>query len=203
MARPREFDETKVLEAAVRCFWIRGYEATSIRDLAEEMGITTASLYNAFGDKRSLYRCALDYYIANSFVDYAQRLEQKLPPREAIQTFFTGIIKASLRDAQRKGCLVVNAVVDVAPHDPEFKRAIADVLVQMEAFFCRCIATGQQNGSIATFQPVEDLARMLLSIALGIRVLARVRPERELLEGLVRPAFALLDNHADVKRPQR
>src|SRR5258708_39246473 len=55
MARPREFDETTVLEAAMNCFWAQGFEQTSVRDLAEQMGITGASLYNAFGDKRSLY----------------------------------------------------------------------------------------------------------------------------------------------------
>ena len=58
MARPREFDETSVLEAAMNCFWAQGFEQTSVRDLAERMGITGASLYNAFGDKRSLYRQA-------------------------------------------------------------------------------------------------------------------------------------------------
>jgi AcrR family transcriptional regulator len=47
----------------MRCFWNRGFEQTSMRDLAGEMGITSASLYNAFGDKRSLYRRALDYYL--------------------------------------------------------------------------------------------------------------------------------------------
>ena len=62
MARPREFDERAVLDAAVQCFWARGYEATSVRDLAQGMGLTSASLYNAFGDKRSLYRRALDHY---------------------------------------------------------------------------------------------------------------------------------------------
>ena len=55
MARPREFDENAVLEMAMQCFWERGYQATSIRDLAERMSMTGASLYNAFGDKRHLY----------------------------------------------------------------------------------------------------------------------------------------------------
>ena len=55
MARPREFDEGEALDAAMDCFWRDGYEATSVRDLAARMGITGASLYNAFGDKRSLF----------------------------------------------------------------------------------------------------------------------------------------------------
>ena len=66
LARPREFDEAAVLDAAIQCFWAKGYEATSVRDLADEMGIAGASLYNAFGDKRGLYRRALEQYIDGS-----------------------------------------------------------------------------------------------------------------------------------------
>jgi TetR/AcrR family transcriptional repressor of nem operon len=194
MARPREFDETAVLESAIQCFWSHGYEATSVRDLAEKMGITGASLYNAFGDKRALYRRALDHYVEQGFGNRAE-LEKRLPPREAIAAFFAEVIEWSLADRQRKGCMLVNSALEVAPHDPEFRRVVADVLVRVEAFFRRCVAAGQQAGTISTAQPAEDLARLLLGIHLGIRVLARARPERALLEGLLRPAFALLDGN--------
>jgi AcrR family transcriptional regulator len=83
MARPREFDETTVLEAAMNRFWAQGFEQTSVRDLAEQMGITGASLYNAFGDKRSLYRQAFVHYLAQTARDRVARLD-KLPPAQAI-----------------------------------------------------------------------------------------------------------------------
>jgi len=193
LARPREFDETAVLDAAIRCFWAKGFEATSVRDLADEMGITGASLYNAFGDKRALYRRALDQYIADSFVERSHRIESTLPPREAIGAFFREIIARSLGDKQRKGCMLVNTALELAPHDPEFQRVVAQVFVRIEAFFRRLIQAGQRDGTIAASQPANDLARLLLGALLGIRVLARARPERELLEGLARPALALLD----------
>ena len=193
MARPREFDETVALDAAVQCFWARGYEATSVRDLADSMGITGASLYNAFGDKRALYRRALDRYVEQSFLDRVGRFENQMPPRAAIAAFFNEIVKRSLADKDRKGCMLVNSALEVAPHDPEFQRVVADVLVQVEAFFRRCVAAGQSDGSISAAQSSEDLGRVLLSTLLGIRVLARTRPERALLEGLVRPIAALLD----------
>ncbi|ALP67892.1 MULTISPECIES: TetR/AcrR family transcriptional regulator [Paraburkholderia] len=191
MARPREFDETAVLDAAVHQFWLYGYEATSVRDLAQSMGMTGASLYNAFGDKRSLFRKALAHYVAKSFGDRVSRFEQ-LPPRDAIVAFFDEIVDRSISDEDRKGCLLINSALEVAPHDPEFQETIAGVLVEVEDFFRRCVSAGQRSGHISDDQSADDLARILLSTLLGIRVLARARPERALLTGLLRPVHALL-----------
>jgi TetR/AcrR family transcriptional repressor of nem operon len=192
MARPREFDEDKVLASAMQCFWERGYEATSMRDLIDKTGLTGASLYNAFGDKRALYQTALDRYVDQSVADRIRRCE-KLPPLEALRRFFEEIIARSVNDPNRKGCMLVNAALEVAQHDAEFRRSIASVLAQIEAFFRKCIHAGQAEGSITRSQHADDLARHLLGIVLGLRVLARVRPDRTLLEGVVRPALALLD----------
>lgn len=192
MARPREFDETAVLDAAVQCFWSRGYDATSVRDLADGMGITGASLYNAFGDKRGLFRRALNHYLDQSVRERISRLESSLPPSEAISGFLDEVIERSLSDRQRRGCMLVNTALDVAPHDAEFRRVVSDELKHIEAFFLRCIRAGQRSGEITVAQEPTDLARLLLSLLLGIRVLARTRPERALLEGIARPAMALL-----------
>jgi TetR/AcrR family transcriptional regulator, transcriptional repressor for nem operon len=192
MGRPREFDEEAVLDAAVGCFWAQGYEATSVRDLIEKTGITGASLYNAFGDKRALYRKALHHYVEDSIADRMRRCEE-LAPREAISAFLAEIVKRSLTDRQRKGCMLVNAALDVAPHDPEFQRAIADVLVRIERFFFKCVKAGQAEGTVRRSLPADNLARHLLGVLMGIRILARVRPERALLKGIVSAELALLD----------
>jgi len=71
---------------------------------------------------------------------------------------------------------------------------MATFLSEVESFFLRCVTLGQRDDTIPKAQSAEDLARLLLNVLLGIRVLARVRPDRKLLEGLVRPVFALLDN---------
>jgi TetR/AcrR family transcriptional repressor of nem operon len=193
MARPREFDEAAVLDAAVQCFWEHGYEATSMRELANSMGIKSASLYNAFGDKRSLFMRSLDHYVQGSFADRVGRFEEHFPPRQAIEAFFDEIIKHSLSDPKHKGCMLVNSALELAPHDDEFQQVIADVLSQVEAFFRRCVKAGQRAGTITTAQKADDLARLLMGVHVGIRVLARAKPERKLLKGMVRPVLALLD----------
>jgi TetR/AcrR family transcriptional repressor of nem operon len=191
MARPREFDETTVLEAAMNCFWAQGFEQTSVRDLAEQMGITGASLYNAFGDKRSLYRQAFVYYLAETVRARVARLE-KLPPGTAVRAFFEEIIERSVDDKQRRGCMLVNAALELAPYDPEFQRLVTEEMVFIEAFFRRCIEAGQKDDSITDTRPADELAKLLLSVLLGIRVLARTRPQREVLEGAANGVLALL-----------
>lgn len=193
MARPREFDENAVLDAAINCFWSRGYEATSVRDLTESMGINGASLYNAFGDKRALYRRALDHYLSTTFGERVARLESTLLPRQAIEAFFTEIVERSLGDPQCKGCMMVNSALEVAPHDPEFREVAHDFLARAEGFFLRCVSAGQANGSIARAHSAEDLARLLLGVLLGIRVLARARPDRAAFDSMLRPLRTLID----------
>jgi TetR/AcrR family transcriptional repressor of nem operon len=192
MARAREFDEDVVLDAAMEYFWSWGYEATSVRDLIETTGLTGASLYNAFGDKRGLFRAALDRYVENSIGERIRRCAA-LPPRDAIAGFFDDILRRSLTDRQRKGCMLVNSALEIAPHDLELRKVIAAVLSRIEAFFVGCIEAGQAQGTITSSMPAKSIAHHLLGVLMGVRVLARVRPERALLEGVLAPALALLD----------
>jgi TetR/AcrR family transcriptional repressor of nem operon len=195
MARPREFDEATVLEAAMNCFWAQGYELTSVRELAKQMGITGASLYNAFGDKRSLYRQVLGHYLEQTVRDRVARLEQ-LPPFPAIRTFFDEIVERSVTDKQRRGCMLVNSALELAPYDPEFQKLVAQEMIFIEAFFRRCIEAGQKDGTISAIRPAAELAKLLLSVLLGIRVLARTRPQRAVLEDAANAVLELLKTNA-------
>jgi len=193
MARPREFDEATALEAAIECFWHRGYEATSVRDLAENMGISAPSLYNAYGDKHKLFMQALEHYLDHSTRARINRLENSLPPKRAVQKFIEEIIERSVNDRERRGCFLINSALEVAPHDKKLGRLIADRLAEIEGFFYRAIKAAQMEGAVPRNRAAKDLARLLLGVLLGIRVLARSKPERALLEGVARPALALLD----------
>lgn len=192
MPRPREFDETTALEAAIECFWRRGYEATSLRDLTASMGLTAPSLYNAFGDKQALFSQALERYLDRTTRDRLRRLEQSLAPKAALHRFFTEIVEHSINDRQRKGCLLVNSALEVAPHDAECRAVIAEQFAEIEAFFKRCIVAAQADKAVSSDVDAGDTARLLLGVLLGVRVLARTKPNRDVLEGVVRPALALL-----------
>lgn len=192
MARPREFDERVVLDAAMECFWERGYSATSMRDLIDRTGLTSASLYNAFGDKRAFFQTALDHFVVQTIDERIARCET-MTPREALTVFFEEVVARSLGDRQHKGCMLVNSALEVAPHDAGIQRDVATVLHRIERFFLDAIRAGQDDGSISTAFAAQDLASHLLGVLMGLRVLSRVRPEATSLRALVTLALALLD----------
>lgn len=203
MPRPREFDETAALDAAIACFWDRGYEATSLRDLTASMGLAAPSLYNAFGGKDELFARALDRYLECTTRSRLRRLEETLAPKAALLRFFAEIVEHSVKDHKRKGCFLVNSALEMAPHHAACRAVIDRQFGEIEDFFNRCIRAAQVDKTVSSDIDQEDTARLLLGVLLGIRVLARTKPSRALLEGVVRPALALLDRPPGKLRDKR
>jgi TetR/AcrR family transcriptional repressor of nem operon len=197
--RPREFDESVAIDAAIQRFWATGYAATSVRDLGDAMGLGPASVYNAFGDKRTLFTRCLDRYLDANMRARIARVEKTLPPRQAIETFLTEIVERSLEN--RLGCLLVNSALEVAPHDPDIADIVAERIGELEAFFQRCLLAGQLDGSISADLDASDAARLLVTTVIGLRVLARGRPNRTLLEGTVRQALSTLGRSDPIRKP--
>jgi TetR/AcrR family transcriptional regulator, transcriptional repressor for nem operon len=200
MGRLKAFDENEVLDRAIDCFWQHGYEATSVRDLADRMGIGGASLYNAYGDKRALFVAALARYAERSMRERIARLEKSGRPKEAIRAFLAEIIERSLADPDRKGCLLVNSALDVAPHDAEIGRVIAGCFGELRAFFRRNLDAARAAHQVPRQTDLDELAGHLLGVVLGVRVLARTGASRAQLDAVARPALRLL---AMPRRPRR
>jgi len=193
MARSREFDEERALDAAVDCFWRHGYGSTSVRDLTDAMVIGGPSLYNAYGDKRALFKKSLERYANRSMRTRIARLEARHQPREAIRAFLAEIIDRSVKDPDRRGCLLVNSALDVAPHDARIGRVVAGYLDEIRAFFRRNIVAARKTGQVSRKLDPDETSSHLLGVVLGIRVLARTRAKRRLLEAVAQPALAMLD----------
>jgi TetR/AcrR family transcriptional repressor of nem operon len=172
-------------------FWDHGYAATSVRDLGQVMGLGAASLYNAFGDKHALFARCLDRYLDRNMRERIARLEATHAPRAAIEAFLHEVVARSCAD--RRGCLLVNTALEVAPHDAAIGAIVAERLGELEGFFRRCVVAGQRAGSIARGRQARDIARLLLTTVLGLRVLARARPDAAVLRGAAQQALALLD----------
>jgi TetR/AcrR family transcriptional regulator, transcriptional repressor for nem operon len=193
MARHKEFDRSKALDRAMNLFWCRGYEATSIQDLVEHMGINRGSLYDTFGDKASLFREALKRYEQVMGERVRTALEQPGSAREAIRSVFEAVVADSVADDQRRGCMMVNATVEMVPHYPEIAATIASNAAQSEAAFHDVVRRGQRSGEISSRHDPAALACFLMNNLQGLRVLAKAMPDRGKLHAIVDVMLAALD----------
>ncbi len=183
MSRPRSFDDTAVIEAALASFWGRGYNATSIRDLSAAMGISSPSLYNAFGDKHALFCDALEHYCRTRTYPLIVRIEAEHPGAAAVPAFLAEIIERSIADRERRGCFLINSALETAPHDEAVAEAVRGHLSAIRAFLLRGLkALGRRADAAGD-------ADHLLAMLLGLRVLARTSPDRALLVRIVRSAL--------------
>ncbi|MBL8750103.1 MAG: TetR/AcrR family transcriptional regulator [Planctomycetes bacterium] len=191
MARPKEFDVDDALQRALEVFWQRGYDATSLQHLVAAMGIQKASLYATFGDKHSLYLAALRRYQHETLEELTAHLAGAASPYRAVVEFLDEVLRHTARDG-RRGCLCVNANIELAPHD----ESVADLLRQhherMESLLAATLDRARTLGEIPRKADPRALATFLLGIVVAINVLGKQRATRRQLQALRDQAVAAL-----------
>jgi TetR/AcrR family transcriptional regulator, transcriptional repressor for nem operon len=190
VARSKEFDPDAVLQKALELFWERGYEATSMADLVEHLGIARASIYGTFGSKHDLYMKALERYLQHS--DVIERLSQPGPVVPAIRGLFEACVAESLADERRRGCMVVNTAVELAPHDPAATRRVISSWDGLETALTSALIRARAQGEIAADADPASLARFLLVLLQGLRVIGRADPDPRRMHAAVDHAMAVL-----------
>ncbi|WP_256106900.1 TetR/AcrR family transcriptional regulator [Streptomyces sp. ODS05-4] len=193
MARTKEFDPDAVLQRAMDLFWERGYEATSLADLVEHLGIGRASLYATFGSKHDLYLAAMRRYLRDSAAGFVTELAQPGPALPAVRAFVAGWVTDAVTDSRRRGCLVVNAAVELSPRDPEVARQVEVSWSVVETALVSCLLRAQAQGELAADKDPRAIAHLLLVVMQGVRVFARAAPDAERLNAATRLALAALD----------
>ncbi|MEU4474957.1 helix-turn-helix domain-containing protein [Micromonospora sp. NPDC023888] len=193
MARTKEFDPDAALRAALDLFWERGYEATSMADLVEHLGVARASIYATFGNKHDLYLKALDRY--GDLVDptLLRALSQPGPALPAVRALVERYAREAGDDSGRRGCFIVNTAVEVAPHDRQAARRVAASWDFLETAMTSALIRAQAQGELAPGKDPRALARLLLVLMQGIRVVGKVSGEPRRLRDAATQALALLD----------
>ncbi|MBX2806439.1 MAG: TetR/AcrR family transcriptional regulator [Hyphomicrobiales bacterium] len=179
------------MDSAIECFWRNGLKASSIRTLAEEMGIAGPSLYNAYGNKQTLFAKALVRYADTTLRPRFLRVRD-LPPLEAIRFFLFEQIEITLNDPDGKGCLFVNTTVETANGEQELSNEAIGYLNEIKDFFASNLRAAQSNGNLSPDVSVVEMSETLFVMIVGVCVYARMRPSRSELEAALAPAFKLL-----------
>ncbi len=165
VGRPREFDEETALEAAMEAFWRNGYEATSLKDLCTCTGLHKGSLYQAFGDKHQLFMRSLKHYADRTFSETAAVAFQSDSPLENIRAVMHKVVNNAAED---QGCLMINSLVELAPHDPEVKAALKKVIEQRMRMMTDLVTSAQRAGEIRSGQDPARLARQFMVTLAGV-----------------------------------
>ena len=192
MSREKEFDVDEVLGRAMELFWCHGYEATSLSALLEHLGIGKGSFYNTFGSKHELYLRALDRYRSLMGDLLVAELGESGPVKPAIKSLLEAISEQDLGDAERRGCMVVNAATELIPHDPEAERRVVSNFVRLQDALRATISRGQSTGEIPAEKDPAALARFLVTLIQGLRVVGKATCDRAALEDTVEVALETL-----------
>lgn len=192
MVRTKEFDPDAVLQRALELFWERGYEATSMSDLVEQLGIGRASIYATYGGKRELYLKALDRYLESRDPIVVERLSQPGPVLPAVRALLDDYVAEVLADQRCRGCMVVNAAVELAGRDRRVARGVQASWDTVETALVSALTRARAQGEIAGERDPRALARLILVVMQGIRVLGRADPDAGRLHDAAGQAMAAL-----------
>jgi TetR/AcrR family transcriptional repressor of nem operon len=178
VVRTKEFDENAVLLKGMRLFWDQGYEKTSMQELVSHMGIHKGSMYDTFGDKKSLYIKALKHYSERLEQSYKLRMVG-LSAKEAIRMLFERAIYPG--EESPVGCFIVNTAVELAKHDAEANDCVHQFWDYSEQLMRDLIIEGQQSGEISNLLNAEWLSQYLNNALIGLRVMVKTITDREKL----------------------
>lgn len=188
MARPRQFDEHRALDAAMRAFWASGYEATSTDDLCAATGLGRSSIYNTFTSKHELFRRALEQYARERTANLLELRDADLPTREKLHTILWWSVDPDPTDPI--GCFVVNAVVELAQRDTEVAAQLRRDEELRLTTITAIIDAGRRAGEIDATKDARTLAWFVIATISGMRVLSRSGADRAALEAIATTALA-------------
>ena len=185
-----QFDRQEVLRKAMELFWDQGYEATGMAQLVEHVGIGRQSLYNAFGDKHSLYLEALEAYdqdFIQRLVDLLEAPGSPLGNVRSVCRFWEQLAS----DDEFKGCLFASASAALGRSDPRVADAVEGAYQRLEQAFYQAFERARAEGELGPEIKPRDLARLFVSTSQGLAVLGPVREPR-FTKGVLRSLQALL-----------
>lgn len=193
MPRPKEFNETEVLDRAIVVFWKKGYHNTSITDLTGYLGISKASLYHTYVDKRTLFDSAIERYKALNIENIKKLFECHTSVKKGLSELFDIAIKQNTDSKEENGCFVVNTTTELLPDDDEIKKVLSENKVQMEKLFYDYLEKGVQNGEINQAFDIKSFSSLLFTQYNGLKVISKIDHHKLELLTSTKLLFQLLD----------
>jgi TetR/AcrR family transcriptional regulator, transcriptional repressor for nem operon len=192
VARPRQFDEEKIITAVRDLFWRQGYAATSLDDLMQVTGLGKGSIYGAFGDKRNLFLAVLRVYADERVVQAREALTSDKPAIERLRDLFPIRQKRKPSPASCPGCFLFNSTTELALHDPEVRKISTRVYAAIGQLLIETAEQAKKDGDLPREVDASELGRLLLAVCLGLTFLEKTGIDSRNLLSITEGALRLL-----------
>ncbi|MEM9908677.1 MAG: TetR/AcrR family transcriptional regulator [Cyanobacteria bacterium P01_D01_bin.44] len=192
----KQFDTEVALTKAMEVFWARGYEAASLSELLKTMGIGKKSLYDTFGNKRSLFLKSLEHYAQTTIREMRDRISTDGSPEGSpLENLKQLFLEWQETHSQPRscGCMFGTNIADFNTDDAEIAKVMRGYLRQMEDVFYTALTRAQKAGELSPAISPRDQARRLLCTAQGLALIGRVMEDDTTLAGAVQAEFSLLE----------
>jgi TetR/AcrR family transcriptional regulator, transcriptional repressor for nem operon len=185
MSRSPSFDRAAVVSKAMHVFWRRGYGQTTVSDLVAATGLQPGSLYAAFGNKKGVFLEVLDCYNR----DFLERIRQLgadgRPVLPSLRAMLESMVEDTLAGRNRQGCLAVNALLEMAAHEPDVARQLERNNARVREAFTQLLERARADGEIPADRSTESLAAFLVNNLWGMRVTCRSCTDADTLRAVV------------------
>ncbi len=193
MARTKQFDERQALVAAMLVFWEKGYEGTSIQDLEQAMGLNRTSIYNAFGNKRSLFERVLSCYKESVMGALFEVLDGAPDIRTGIRRMLKEALEIHFSDAYPGGCLVVLSVLESGQHDEHSSAVLSNTIMELKQALQTRLARARRRGELPPGLDAGSTATTIATTMAGLMVMGKAQFTRSALNKTINQVMRLLD----------
>ncbi|MBK3568910.1 TetR/AcrR family transcriptional regulator [Streptomyces sp. MBT62] len=193
--RPRAFDRDRAVLDAARLFWRRGYSGTSTRTLTAALGLSTSSLYAAFGSKAGLFEEAVRTY-AERYREIYQQAVAENDIRTVIERILTDSVHEFTQPSDtHPGCLISSAVMTDSTSTLDTSTYIAELHSSNERALLVRIERALKDGELAAGTDAAVLTGLVQTVWHGLSVRSNVDTARENLLATAQLAHQLICRH--------
>ncbi|VAW93201.1 hypothetical protein MNBD_GAMMA23-495 [hydrothermal vent metagenome] len=190
--REKQFDQGVALNNALNIFWAKGFEATSMQELVDAMGVNRASMYQTYGNKSELFNAAIDQYISHSLDYIKDMLEASGSPLANLKQLFIQLVEQSLA-TNMSGCFIGNTAAELGPHDSVVAAKVRYFWEQFEALFSTALQRAIEHGELPRKANTQKLAALINSTLQGLIIKTKANIDKDKLRDDIDLLFSLIN----------
>ena len=176
--------KNKIISDSIDLMYLKGYNATSVKDITDAAGIPKGSFYNYFDGKKQYAVDLIHFYTDSNYDDFLIFKNTEEQPLERIRKFYQRKIKKlkTKKEGTRYGCLVGNISEEVGGVNPLIAEAVAEFHQNIEQAIYDNLVEARQNNLLTNQLDERVLARVIVSNWQGALLRAKVAEDIQFID---------------------